>query len=105
MSKYPSAVTFAEATKDPNPAQLFLAGRVRPIACQFTQKRVDPFTVPVGSYVYELRTDADGSPCALEAEPIEDCFGGAVITKEHVDFGGKSCISFADEGNGFEFVW
>lgn len=104
MDKYPNTIPFADASKEANPCELFLVGRAKPLACHFTQERVDPFTVPAGSYVYELRCDANGNLCALESEPIEDCFGGTVITNEQVYFGGKPCIPFNDSGNSFEFV-
>ena len=104
MNKYPNSITFEEATKSPNPVDLFLEGRAKPIAGTFTQRRVDPFTVPVGYYTYELRADEDGSWCAIEEEPIEDRFCGTLIIQEKLEFQGQPCIRL-EGGNSLEFVW
>ena len=62
----------------------------------FTNERLENADLPEGLYCYHLRHGDDGEFCAVERKVAVN-HGGAVITREPIDFGEERYISFTEE--------
>lgn len=67
------------------------------ITALFSNNRLTMQDIPAGTYLYHLRDSDDGDRFATLERHVAVNHGGAVVTKEPINFGNKDYIAFTDE--------